>query len=343
MFFAQWTNGWSTRLEADEAETLGDESWRTEKVNMTSLDTKKTGMVVDDGEPEGSSPTMVQSDKEKNMSNYCEVGVTMEELALAKFDSVEEAYARYVEYTWVTTFAVRKGDSEKEDEGTVVRKLFYYNRQGLWDRNIMRGLIESGHTNQQYEGTVMRGVLDIMRQKEPMVMVTDGNKSMKEAIQSEFPNATHQLCCWHLARNAVSNIKDANFVVHSRLRCMKTIGWRWLRALFYAEVRTTSRCEGIKSSLKKFIRSGNCLLELVEYLDRVVKDYRNNEFMANFKSLYYEPMMTTWLESIKNVVSKVYTREIFFKVKKQIWVVAVLIMLHNESYGSIEKFMLRKF
>ncbi|KAL4294662.1 hypothetical protein AHAS_Ahas18G0250500 [Arachis hypogaea] len=87
---------------------------------------------------------------------------------------------------------------------------------------------------------------------------------------------------------------------------------------FCAGVRTTSRCEGINSSLKKFIRSENCLLELLDNLDYVAKDYWNNEFMADFKCLYLEPVMTTGLESIEKAVSKVYMREIFFEVKKKI-------------------------
>ncbi|XP_057719371.1 protein FAR1-RELATED SEQUENCE 5-like [Arachis stenosperma] len=55
-------------------------------------------------------------------------------LANAEFHGVEEAYARYVKYTKVTGFAVRKGDSIKDDEGNVVRKIFYCNRQGLWEK-----------------------------------------------------------------------------------------------------------------------------------------------------------------------------------------------------------------
>ncbi|KAL4287730.1 hypothetical protein AHAS_Ahas19G0215400 [Arachis hypogaea] len=86
---------------------------------------------------------------------------------------------------------------------------------------------------------------------------------------------------------------------------------------FYAGVITTSRCEGINSSLKKFIRFGNCLFGLVENLDRVVKDYRNNEFMANFKSLYSDTVMTIGLESIEKAISKVYTWEIFFELRNK--------------------------
>ncbi|RYR62228.1 hypothetical protein Ahy_A04g019649 [Arachis hypogaea] len=83
-----------------------------------------------------------------------------------------------------------------------------------------------------------------------------------------------------------------------------------------AVVITTSRCEGINASLKSFIKSSNCLLELLENLECVVKDYRNNEFIADYKSLYSEPVMTTGVDSIERAMSQIYTREILFEVKK---------------------------
>ncbi|QHO19836.1 Protein FAR1-RELATED SEQUENCE [Arachis hypogaea] len=105
----------------------------------------------------------------------------------------------------------------------------------------------------------------------------------------------------------------------------------------------TSRYEGINAALMKFIKFLNCLLELVQNLEHMVKDYRNNEFIADYKSLYLEPVMTTELESIERAVSQIYTKDTLFEVKKQIDGVAVLIVLHTKSYGSLEKFMLRKF
>ncbi|KAL4276935.1 protein FAR1-RELATED SEQUENCE 5-like [Arachis ipaensis] len=53
--------------------------------------------------------------------------------------------------------------------------------------------------------------LEVMHQKQPKVVVTDGDESMKEAIRVDFPNATHRLYAWHLAWNAISNIKDNDF------------------------------------------------------------------------------------------------------------------------------------
>ncbi|XP_016168213.1 protein FAR1-RELATED SEQUENCE 5-like [Arachis ipaensis] len=58
---------------------------------------------------------------------------------------------------------------------------------------------------------LLSSFLEVMRHKEPKVVVTDGDESMREAIRCEFPSATHRLCTWHLAQNAVVNIKDKDF------------------------------------------------------------------------------------------------------------------------------------
>ncbi|XP_015944045.1 uncharacterized protein LOC107469175 [Arachis duranensis] len=133
-FSGQWIDGWSTRSEDDKCERIGTESRQPEKVNMTSLDTEKTSRVADDAKAQESSPSMVRSNEEPNSSNRFVAGVTVEDLALAEFDSVEEAHARYMEYARVTGFAIRKGDSEKDKEGNIVRKFFFCNREGLRDK-----------------------------------------------------------------------------------------------------------------------------------------------------------------------------------------------------------------
>ncbi|RYR40770.1 hypothetical protein Ahy_A09g046502 [Arachis hypogaea] len=153
-FSAQWSDGWSTGSEADECETVR----QSKEVDMTLLDTEGSSRVADDAKDQGSSWATVRSVEEPNNSNRCEAGVTAEDLAIAEFDSVEEAYARYVEYARVIGFAVRKGDSGRDNEGNVVRKFFFCNREGCAIRNITRGLIDSGHTNQLQEPIVMLGL-----------------------------------------------------------------------------------------------------------------------------------------------------------------------------------------
>ncbi|XP_057755687.1 protein FAR1-RELATED SEQUENCE 9-like [Arachis stenosperma] len=176
----------------------------------------------------------------------------------------------------------------------------------------------------------------------------DGDESMREAIRCEFPNAIHKLCTWHLARNAVVNIKDKEFCAAFKTAVYDIRKEReiWANAYlcekFCTGIRTTSRCKGINSSLKKFIKFGNCLLELVENLDLVVKDYRNNEFIADYKTLYSNPMMTTGLETLERSVSKLYMKEIFYEVQKQIEGIGALLVLHRDSISGTEKFMFQK-
>ncbi|KAL4337819.1 hypothetical protein AHAS_Ahas12G0148300 [Arachis hypogaea] len=50
-----------------------------------------------------------------------------------------------------------------------------------------------------------------MNVKAPVLVITDGDLSMKFAIEKEFPNAHHRLCAWHLIRNATSNIGKPQF------------------------------------------------------------------------------------------------------------------------------------
>ncbi|KAL4373988.1 hypothetical protein AHAS_Ahas05G0136800 [Arachis hypogaea] len=108
-FFVQWSDGWSTGCE-----TVRLESGQSEEVYMTLLDIKESSRVADDVKDQGSSPATVRLVEELNSSNHCEAWATTED-----FDSIEEAYARYLEYARVTRFAVRKGDSGRynEDKG----------------------------------------------------------------------------------------------------------------------------------------------------------------------------------------------------------------------------------
>ncbi|XP_057746509.1 protein FAR1-RELATED SEQUENCE 9-like [Arachis stenosperma] len=108
----------------------------------------------------------------------------------------------------------------------------------------------------------------------------------------------------------------------------------YLRGTFCVRYRTTSRCEGINAFIKGFLKSTDSMLELVHSLDRVVKDYRNNEITAQFYSTYYSPVLTTGLVSIKLFASKVYTRAVFSEVKKQIKSVATLLFQSKDSIST---------
>ncbi|KAF7154642.1 hypothetical protein RHSIM_Rhsim01G0153900 [Rhododendron simsii] len=59
---------------------------------------------------------------------------------------------------------------------------------------------------------VLATFLDAMDGKRPISMVTDGDLAMRNAIRNIFPHARHQICSWHLERNAAKNVHRPEFV-----------------------------------------------------------------------------------------------------------------------------------
>ncbi|MED6137389.1 hypothetical protein PIB30_064615 [Stylosanthes scabra] len=92
----------------------------------------------------------------------------------------------------------------------------------------------------------------------------------------------------------------------------------YLRDKFCASFRTTSKYEGINNFIKRFVDQRQSLLELVQGLEHAVRNYRYNELVSQFKSVYAEPVLTTGLDALELCAANYYTREILTKVKKEI-------------------------
>ena len=54
-------------------------------------------------------------------------------------------------------------------------------------------------------------LLDAMEGKHPIVVLTDGDKAMRKAISKTLLQSIHRLCCWHLERNAQTNVGKIEF------------------------------------------------------------------------------------------------------------------------------------
>ncbi|RYR13812.1 hypothetical protein Ahy_B04g070602 isoform H [Arachis hypogaea] len=176
-----------------------------------------------------------------------------------------------------------------------------------------------------------------MGQRTPNLVVTDGDKAMRTAIAEVMPSAKHRLCAWHLEKNCVQRVKEAEF-------------WKVFKKAIYANFdvdeferywRTSieslslgQNTWGINSFIKVFLKSTDSILELVHSLDRVVKDYRNNDVTAQFYSTYYTSIPLTGLDAIELSALKLYTRAVFREVKKQIKGVATLLFQGRESIST---------
>nr|XP_025625484.1 protein FAR1-RELATED SEQUENCE 7-like [Arachis hypogaea] len=140
---------------------------------------------------------------------------------------------------------------------------------------------------------VLKIFLEIMGNKLPIAVVTDGDLAMRGAIREVMPNAMHQLCAWHLHRNACEAIKTSEFL-HGLKHLM-----------------TTSQCEGIHSLIKHYIGKKCYLLDLMHNLNEAARQYRTNELLSDFKALFSSPVLTTCFEDIEKEAANIFTHNMF--------------------------------
>ncbi|XP_015967027.1 protein FAR1-RELATED SEQUENCE 5-like [Arachis duranensis] len=188
---------------------------------------------------------------------------------------------------------------------------------------------------------LLENLLEVMCNKKSTVVVTDGCDSMKATIKSVFPEATHRFYAWHMEKNVTANVKEEKLRqcftrwLYSDMEIdefeaewddtveeygfqnsfwaketfQKRMMWAnvYLRDKFCAGFRTTSRCEGINVYVKNFLKSRHSILDMVQNLGLVMREYQNNKLLAQFRSLHGIPVMTTCLDPLEKYAVDVYT------------------------------------
>ncbi|XP_058760399.1 protein FAR1-RELATED SEQUENCE 9-like [Vicia villosa] len=92
----------------------------------------------------------------------------------------------------------------------------------------------------------------------------------------------------------------------------------YLREKFFGRIRTTSQCEAVNAVIKSYVRKKGCIFEFMHNFDQAMRSYRNNELIADYKSKFSEPVMTTQLRALESHAANVYTMEIFKEVRDEI-------------------------
>ncbi|XP_028079428.1 protein FAR-RED IMPAIRED RESPONSE 1-like [Camellia sinensis] len=158
---------------------------------------------------------------------------------------------------------------------------------------------------------VLETFMEAMGNKAPVSVLTDGDKSMREAIRRVFPDARHRLCNWHLGKNAVSNVHISGFA-HAFKQCMdmetdetkfehgwttmveefglQTNSWvletyekrhmwaeAYMRGHFFVGMKSTQRSECLNAYFNPFLQHKLKLYEFVRHYDRALARIRYNE------------------------------------------------------------------
>jgi hypothetical protein len=224
---------------------------------------------------------------------------------------------------------------------------------------------------------VLTSFLDCMGKKLPKAVVTDGDGSMREAIKAVLPSTRHCLCGWHLNKNAMDNVKNSAFLegfkkaMYSnftedefeefwgdlvRENCLENNPWvtktyenkelwatAYLRDDFFGGIRTTSQCESVNKIIKSYVRKKGNIFEFLHNFDEAMRGYRNNELVADFKSRFSSPVLTTHLRCLEREAAEIYTAEIFQEVKEEIMKGVALSVKEKEVIGDLRKMKLTKY
>ncbi|KAE8685821.1 hypothetical protein F3Y22_tig00111092pilonHSYRG00106 [Hibiscus syriacus] len=204
--------------------------------------------------------------------------------------------------------------------------------------------IIADETSQSFKW-VLQNFLEAMMNKLPISVVTDGDRAMQRAIKSVIPNAKHILCYWHLSRNAQANIGDPKFTA-AFSKCMVSwwttdefdIQWRsvvsefnvekhpwviekgntqylWAQAYltghFFANIRSTQRCESMNASLAIVLKHKKTYLDVVRAIEDGISRMRLNELKADYLSSQTNPFQITKLVEFESHASEIYTHESF--------------------------------
>ncbi|CAJ2654133.1 unnamed protein product [Trifolium pratense] len=242
---------------------------------------------------------------------------------------------------------------------------------------IFGAALVSNETTETYKW-VLRCFLECMEGKQPKAVVTDGDGAMREAIKQIFPDANHRLCAWHLNKNAGENVKNGNNFLDGFSKAMysnftidefeeywshmikengvqghpwvvKTYENRslwataYLRDNFFGRIRTTSQCEAVNAIIKSYVRKKGCIFEFMNNFDQALRDYRNNELVADFKSSSTDPVLSTQLPVIESHAGKIYTAAVFKEVRHEILKAGELIVRDKSEVGGTKIYILTRF
>ncbi|CAN0899857.1 Protein FAR1-RELATED SEQUENCE 5 [Linum grandiflorum] len=218
-----------------------------------------------------------------------------------------------------------------------------------------------------------------MGNKFPETVITDEDQEMAKAIKKVFPSATHRLCSWHLQTNIVNKTKNAAFgkewnkfvdydygteaqfdkeweiVVNKHdlqgnkwVAELKNKHSQWartyLRKVFVANNKTSSRCEGLNAQILFHIKQKNNLFKFFTNFEIWMGDLREAEIKEDYKSIYCSPeLRSTGLGFLEKSASELFTVDAFIRIRKVLEASSGCIRENKTVVGDIHRYNLSMF
>ncbi|RYQ84619.1 hypothetical protein Ahy_B10g104056 [Arachis hypogaea] len=220
-------------------------------VDSSGDSTSKTELLAEDGmydmgvEADEAS-VQVKGTTSRSPDQLIELeGVTVDDVHQMEFNTPEKASDFYNNYSRLKGLASRQQKKIRNSTGQIVGYTFPHLagfNKVPFTKQVMYNDVRKQRELQGRDVNVairfLEGIagvdgrmfwwykfLDCMQGKLPISMITDGDPSMRIAIQVVFLQDHHRLCTWHLLRNATQNIRDLRFTQllrHCMLADMET-------------------------------------------------------------------------------------------------------------------------
>ncbi|KAL3534543.1 hypothetical protein ACH5RR_003004 [Cinchona calisaya] len=163
-----------------------------------------------------------------------------------------------------------------------------------------------------------------MDKKKPMSVLIDGDKSMRKAIKTVFPKAKYRLCSWHIMQNAKTNVKRDEFLNRFGILLWKKCStdefdFLWARMIieFWLEGKdwVAQVFEERHLWVEAYVR-GQFFVGMS--FDFVIAWLRYNEAKAIHQTEDTTTVLTTPMVLLERHASEVYTRNVFYRVRKHL-------------------------
>lgn len=196
---------------------------------------------------------------------------------------------------------------------------------------------------------LMRTWLRAMNGQAPIVVITDDDKAMKNAISVVFPETRHCFCLWHVLEKIPQNLSHTvtrfeNFRTKFKkcvLQCwtdeeFENRWWKlvgkfelreneWIQSLYedrekwvptymrnfsLAGLSTAERCDSVSSFFDRHINAQSTFKEFIDQYKVFLNERYEEEAKADFETLKKQPIIRT-LSPFEKQMSNVYTHAIF--------------------------------
>ncbi|OMO71106.1 protein FAR1-RELATED SEQUENCE 5-like protein [Corchorus olitorius] len=112
---------------------------------------------------------------------------------------------------------------------------------------------------------------------------------------------------------------ENNEWVREKYRTKRMWAQAFITGDFFATLKSTSRCEGMHSYMKRYVKHTGTLFEFMHAIDRALDSIRQLELQANYQSRFFKHVTRgSPLEKIEEDGAGVYTKRAFERFRKEV-------------------------